>query len=449
MDNTLKKDEAISFKVSKPIAWIGLMAILYLARDVLGIGFPQSIFTAICLVAFLTTSIEESLCIFVFTMALTLPGNEIRLVYFIVFLMKQKSIIRRLKSFNAFILLILINEFIISYFYYSGSKFQFLYNFLIYALYLLIPILWSQYDFSKETIVTAIKCFVIGILLSGLITLYLAVRYRGWGVILSGNNSLGLIAEEYVAESGMVTSNNRNGLAAQSAIAISLILVLLANGKSKKLPSIAALAMLLMVVLLTRSRTGVLMVALIIVYWVLLISSKRGQLKSGFLIVGSVALLLLGLYHYFPSAWNGVFARFVNQTDITNGRTHWNTLYLQDWRSNAFNLLLGYGKNTYYNVLGIYGVPHNMIVDVLTCSGLIGLIYLVAWLILFLRNSLASVDKTKLAYSLLTPFIYFVSLMGGQYFTVALTHTIFSFLLLSSIAMGKDEAEQPSVSGGI
>lgn len=449
MDNTVKNQGALSFGVSKTIIWIALITILYLARDILAIGFPQSIFTLICLIAFLTTSIEEGLCIFVFSMALTLPGNEIRLAYFVIFLIKQKHIVRRLKSFNAFILLILINELIISYFYFSGSKFQFLYNFLIYALYLLIPILWSQYTFDREAIISSIKCFVVGIILASIITLYMAVRSRGWGVVLSGSYSLGKVASEYVTGSTMVTSNNRNGLAVQASIAISLILLLLAQKKARLLPSSVASALLLMVVLLTRSRTGVIMIAMIIIFWVLTISSKRGHFLSGLCIAGGFVLLIIGLYWLFPSAWNGVYARFINQTDITNGRNELSILYLGKWKDNILSVLFGYGKNTYFDVLGIDGVPHNMIVDVLTCSGLIGLLSLLAWLFLYLKNNLKDVEKEQVFYALLTPIMYFFSTMAGQYFSVALTHLVFSFLLLSSAAMGNDRTEQTLVSGGV
>lgn len=438
MDNTLKKDEAISFKISKPIVWIGLISILYIARDVLGIGFPQSIFSVICLISFLTTSIEEGLGIFVFSMALTLPGNEIRLIYFAVFLMKQKHIVTEFKSFNVVMLLILINEFIISYFYYSGSKFQFLYNFLIYSLYLLIPILWSQYTFNQAALVSAIKYFICGIFLASMITIYIAVSSRGWGVVLSGSNSLGRVASEYVTGSEMVTSNNRNGLAVQAAIAISLILVLLAQKKAKLIPSSVALVLFLLVVLLTRSRTGLILVAMITMFWTLIMFSRRGHFLRGLFFAGGFILLLVGLYKLFPDVWDGVFARFINQTDITNGRNELSILYLEKWKDNILSILFGYGKNTYFDVLGIDGVPHNMFVDVLTCGGLIGLLCLLVWLFLYWKSNLKYVTKELVSYALFTPILYFISTMAGQYFSVALTHLVFSFLLLSSAAMGKD-----------
>lgn len=435
MLNTLNTTSGNNINANRIFGWVSVITALYLVRDVLNIGFPQSFFTVILFACFVLTTTEEGFCVFVFSTVLTLPGNEIRLIYFIIFLIKNKQSFRKLPLYNVFAIFILIIELGNNILYSSDSVDQTIYKYIVFCLYIVIPIIWAQYDFSKEAIVTAIKLFIFGVILVGLITVYITIQYQGWNIMVNGSSSLGYGLEDYISSSSMVTSNNRNYLSVFASVASALLLVLMATHRAKLVTSVPSLIVLLSVVLLTRSRTGIVCVVLIIIYWIILISSKRGRMIRGILIIIGVGLIIIGIHHFFPDVWQGVYLRFVNQADITNGRTYWNSLYLEKWKSNLFTFLFGYGANSFYGVVNIYGVPHNMIVDVLTCHGLVGLISLLLWLSIFLKNCLKGVKRVDLAYALLAPFIMLMGLMAGQYFSVAMNHLQFSFIILSTIAM--------------
>ena len=115
--------------------WISIILILYAARDLGRIGIPDVLFTAVIGLAFITLPIEDGLAVFMFTSALTLPGNEIRLLYiFSLFLKKgNKTIFPGVEGIALLGMLSL--QLIDMYIYSKGGLGSITYSYITYSLY--------------------------------------------------------------------------------------------------------------------------------------------------------------------------------------------------------------------------------------------------------------------------------------------------------------------------
>ena len=68
--------------------WIIIFAAAYMVRDLMKVSVPDIVFTGICAAAFMLLDLESTLAMYLFTMVLTVPNFEIRLVYLCIMLGK-------------------------------------------------------------------------------------------------------------------------------------------------------------------------------------------------------------------------------------------------------------------------------------------------------------------------------------------------------------------------
>ena len=61
--------------------WVAVFSAFYVLRDIAGVGFPDILLTAVCGLAFLFLDVGSAMGMYFFTTALTVPHNEIRIVY--------------------------------------------------------------------------------------------------------------------------------------------------------------------------------------------------------------------------------------------------------------------------------------------------------------------------------------------------------------------------------
>ena len=414
----------------KAFLWVAIITILYVLRDILTLPVPSIIFTGVCLLAFVFTDLQESMSVLVFTSVLTLPGNEIRLIYILLYFIKKRMKLNKLTLADGGIIILMILELFNAFIFSAGSIGDIIYKYVTFVLFLIIPIIWIRTKSNSKELVDAIKYFVFGIVLVGLITIYMTVKLRGWAVLISGTNSLGMDLGDYITASSMTTSFNRNTLGILACVGVALSMILLDQRYIKRLFGISAIAVCMFVILTTRSRTAFLLVAIILAYWVLLVAFRKGQGIKGIIMVAAIVAGILLLKNYLPDAWNAVINRFINQTDITNGRTSLNTEYLQMWKSNIRSILFGYGATSYNDYLHISNSPHNMVVDILICWGITGVVLLGIWLFKLFMWSLKNVEKEKCTIAILPSFVMLVGLMMGQYLTVPTGHLYLCFLIL-------------------
>ena len=162
-----------------------------------------------------------------------------------------------------------------------------------------------------------------------------------------------------------------------------------------------------------------------------------------------MAGLLFITLRFFPGVVQGVVDRFVDQKDITSGRSDLFVLYLDAWMERVWGFLIGYGIGSYVNVLDIWEVPHNSITDILISWGIVGLFLIFVTLWQMLRRGLIGVSKKEYLPALLPVSILIISSMAGQYLTSGFSHTHICFLLLAAGAFVKQSARRSDCKGEI
>jgi len=266
----------------------------------------------------------------------------------------------------------------------------------------------------------------------------LTANSTGWDVLLSGKYNTRLGITENVTET-MQTTYNANQLAGMFAIAAAIILVTMDYKRMPKLLALPLVGYALFIVVMTRSRTGLLLMGLIVLvyYWVTVF--RRKKFWAGLWILLAMILLAVVVFNVFPGAAQAILNRFTNQDDITNGRANLFGLYLNAWSEDAWCFLFGYGIGSYSNVVDIWEAPHNMITDILICWGLLGLILILSILVAQYKKGIKRIDKKMRLLALLPAIIAVVASMAGQYLTTGYPHMRLCFLLLAAKAFTETE----------
>ena len=422
------------------VFWIALFSVFYLLRDLAGVALPDIVFTGICAVAFFVTDVGTSLGIFMFTSALTIPHVEIRFVYVIILVVKlafsgeYKMRAGMLLLTLGMLLLQLVDVLIYS----TGTLYADVYDYGVKMLVLILPLFWYGAEFSAKDFRRALLCYVAGVVLGGTVILLLTADTVTWNALLSGTQGVRLGATENETEM-MQTAYNANQLAGMFAIAVAILVVMTERKWVSKLLALPLMGYALFIIVLTRSRTGLVLFGLIVLiyYWVLVF--RRKKFWTGLWILLAVALLVMIVFNALPDATQAMLNRFTEEEDITNGRADLFVLYLNAWSEDPWCFFLGYGIGSYKNVVDIWQVPHNVIADILISWGLLGLILTVAVLVLQYKKGTALVEKKMLMLASMPAVIALIATVGGQYLTSGFPHMRLCFLLLAAKAFAEPE----------
>ena len=434
-------------KAFSQVFWVVLFSVLYLLRDLSNVSFSDSVFTAICGVAFLVTDIGTSLGIFMFASALIVPLVEIRTVYVCVLLVKlvlsgkTKMHSGMLLATMGMLLLQLVNMLLFA----TDSLFAQIYDFFVRMLFLCMPIFWPGAEFSAKDYQRALMCYVAGVMLGGTITLILTADKVTWQVLLSGEANARLGATENV-EGTMQTTYNANQLAGMFAIAAAIIVGAMDQKRMPKLLAFPLLGYSMFMVVMTRSRTGILMMILIVLVYYWVTAFRRKKFWSGTFMLAAIVLVVVFVLNMFPGAVDAFMDRFTDQEDITSGRSDLFVRYLEAWIADPWCIFFGYGIGTYGNVVDIWEVPHNAITDTLISWGLLGLILVLVTLFLHYKKGIRNVKKEMWALAMLPVIAAVFSCMAGQYLTTGFPHMRLCFLLLATKAFEQAETEQTKAS---
>lgn len=428
------------------VFFAAVLIAVYLARDIFTIPVPEIVITGWCALAFFILDVGDGLAIFALCLPLTVPQNEINIAYLVVMIVKLFIISNKPVRFGALsvtvIALILLIEMFNEFFYTTGTAFTALYNIVLIALPVIIPLIWytCSEDFSREKIRNATYLFLIGVLIYTGIILYQAVQVQGWSVILSGNNRLGQHLE-YETASDMRSRGNTNGISSLAATAFSLLLVVFDKKMLNRAVSLAGMIYFFFIVALTRSRGAELCLVAAVIIYALVVSRRRGNFVKALLILAAFAVAITALVMLFPSLWDGIIGRFVDQDDITNGRLDIAKEYIDALSSDFRGFLIGYGVKTYSGVVGATNSPHNILVDILVCWGIIGFVLVFWWLIMMLAGNLSRVDKKDRLIVTLPAAVGLLGRMNGQYTTMITEHLILCFVIMTALVCAKDETE--------
>lgn len=422
------------------VFWIALFSVFYLLRDLAGVALPDIVFTGICAVAFFMTDVGTSLGIFIFTSALTIPHIEIRFVYAIIMVTKL-MFSGKLKMQPGMLLLtlgMLLLQLVDVLLFSADSVYADIYDYGVKMLVLILPLFWYGAEFSAQDFRRALLCYVAGVILGGTVILLITADHVSWSVLIAGTRGVRLGATENLTDT-MQTAYNPNQLAGMFAIAVAIAVVFMEQKWMPKLLALPLMGYALFIIVLTRSRTGVVLVGLtvLIYYWVLVFRKKKFWTGLGVLL--AVVLLALAAFSIFPDATQALLHRFTDEEDITNGRADLFVLYLNAWSEDPWCFFFGYGIGTYSDVVDIWNVPHNVVTDILISWGLVGLFLTIAVLVMQYRKGIALVEKKLLVLASMPAAIALIATIGGQYLTSGFPHMRLCFLLLAAKALAIPE----------
>ena len=426
--------------------WIIIFAAAYMVRDLMKVSVPDIVFTGICAAAFMLLDLESTLAMYLFTMVLTVPNFEIRLVYLCIMLGKFVLQKRRLNLVMLIAALTLVALELVNVILFSKkSLYRMLWDFGDVAMYILLPLFWMGMQFSQKVCSRAMLGYVVGSLFGGVVLLLLSGNAVGWDVLLENENlrlgSLNLSGR--VDSEGMVTSYNPNQLAIMQTVSASLVFLLMHKKELPKLIGIIMLVPMAAIVLFTKSRTGTLMfVALMAVYFLYIVLSRK-RFFLGLAVAAGAVLLFTVLQIYFPVAMQGLLGRFSGQKDITNGRGDLFVQYMNAWTDDPWCFFFGYGKVSFYDVVDIWQSPHNILTDILISYGLVGLISICTQWWLLIWCSFRKIPKQMRFFAFLPAILALIVDIAGQYITTGYPHVRLCALLLLAALFAETPAEDP------
>lgn len=411
-------------------------SVLYLLRDLAGLSLPDIIVTSLYGAAFLFLDVGASLGLYIFSTTLVLPSNEIRIVYILVLCLKLFRS-RKLRLHSGILLLtigILALQLIDMALFSGRGVGSFVYDYVIRMLVFIPPLLWYSTSISARDYRRALMCYAVGALLGATLTLILTAQTQGLVNLLLGNNRflrLGLTQTDSVV--GMRTNYNANQLGIMMTLTMAILLIAMDLKKLPKLVAFSGIGYALFILMLTRSRTSLLLAVFTaaVYYWVVII--RRRQIRRGLVLFIVMLCVVALVVHLFPGIVTATLNRFIGQEDISNGRTELFQFYITEWSANPWCFLFGYGIGSYSDVLThATNSPHNILTDILICWGVTGVLLLAGVWFLCTRRHARLIPRQKQLLAYLPAIIAFVASLGGQYLTTGFPHLRLCFLILAA-----------------
>ena len=191
--------------------WVAVFSAFYVLRDIAGVGFPDILLTAVCGLAFLFLDVGSAMGMYFFTTALTVPHNEIRIVYLALTGLKLfrsggvKLHAGLLCATLGCMLLQLINTALFS----TQGLVELIYDYVTRMLVFLLPVMWYSKNAGPEHYRRAMLCYLWGVLLGGTITLILTIRINGFMTLLTGTKYIRM-GKTVITATQMLDSMMRN-----------------------------------------------------------------------------------------------------------------------------------------------------------------------------------------------------------------------------------------------
>lgn len=405
--------------------------ILFMARDIGGIQIPNICFSVFCSIVFCVLNIRQGFSFYLVTIITTVPFFEIRIAYILItvvkiVLLKPKF---RIGSISTIIILLLLCIQVLDQgLYDKRGLYENLYLFTEISTILVVLIIWSANIYHKEDYYNSIILFLIGCLASAVSILYQSVSSLGWIVVINGGNRLGM--DLMNQRSVMVTSMNTNALASLMVTSISLVLMLYSIKRIKWWMATIVFIFSTIITVMTQSRAGIVCFVLLGIYYYLFCSSNSWNIWRKAISLLVLIPILIIVLRCFPDLTQGIIDRFTESGDISNGRFSINSQCLEACSQSVMTILFGCGARIYISVMGLGTSAHNMFVDIIASWGIVGVILVLSWLGLWLKDSLNGVRKEQIPIAMLPAVIYFVGLQDGQFLTTETTLIIMFYLII-------------------
>ena len=396
------KNEKNSHKVlnCKTFYFVLLLTVFLILRDIFNIAIPKTFFIAFCILPALVYSTEDMLSCLFFQLPLFcgLPGNYIVLAYFVILLVKQRTITRS-KIFA--ISFCTLWEFVASIFYPRFDLVETV-SYIIFVSLFFILINDEHWEINKR------KCvyfYAIGIVVTSIIIVISTLQHApsNWlSLFASGSYRFG---NKIASESGRLSVKlNPNALSFYAITAIALTLALLENERSvaHRIFMWICTVFLLFTGLLTASRTFILVLFVLILLYGIRgkkISKKIQTILTTFIFV-FVAFVIID--KYFPGILQAFVGRFEGSDFSSgNGRLEISQKYMETFYHSIRIMLIGAGAMQNTEVMGMSYSLHNSILQILVSYGIIGTtIFLLMWFMPIIKRF-----KRKIPFSFWIPMI--------------------------------------------
>ncbi|MBQ3040451.1 MAG: O-antigen ligase family protein [Clostridia bacterium] len=247
----------------------------------------------------------------------------------------------------------------------------------------------------------------------------------------------------------------RNYSIAMFSCVIAIILLLSIYTKKSNIKSLLQILLLVGGIISTLSRTATISLLAILIIPICLLGVK-GKRTSTIKVLLIVFLVLVLIFTIFSTAIENLIDRFNEEETMVdgNGRTTLWKFYLQEWASTPIRILLGNGLNSTYVQSGMVNSEHNTYIQMLSTTGLLGTITLLATFAVLFKQ-ICMMGKGKMRFHYFVPFIcsticYFgISALYSDafHFTLLISFLIVRYLKEaneSSKAISEINTKQPS-----
>ncbi|MGI6341503.1 MAG: O-antigen ligase family protein [Bacteroidales bacterium] len=314
-----------------------------------------------------------------------------------------------------FLLITLVSLFNINYYSYSFFNTTLLLNIIMFWL------LLNHYRRDNRIFDKGFMWFVIGAALVG--TFYL----------------LGIGVE--VGYDGRITvfGDNANEIGVKMAVASLFLINYTLNNKYKKIYKPYYLILLIPIVSLliaTASRVAFISFFLGIVLFVALKKTKKIYAKLLIMFVG-VVLIILG-FNYLQQTDATILLRLdksVNEGNLGGRDEIWSTFMPVIIDNPIFGVGITGTTKASTSLFGAYKSPHNVFIEVLLYSGIVGLIIFLIFLFYFYKNAYLYYKYNNILYPLLLSIPVMGLLLSGQLLGVKLAWLIFAITLSRNLSI--------------
>lgn len=400
-----KNNKNFSHMLSVTSAYIIILSVLIICRDIINISVNKYILVLVCGVFYFFSLKTELIYMLIFTMPLLcgLPGNYIMPIACVFYLIKSRRINIKQLFFCCFIILM---ELIASLFYKKIN----IPNIVGYITNLMM-FFCLIYDETKIDLKKCLYYYALGIFITSVVIVIATVLSTPTWMhdIATGYFRFGEVQHD--SADNLNVTLNANALAFYSITGISCIVVLLKIKAYNRWFLLTELFFLVLTGLMTLSRTWLLVAFILLIIFVFSSNtSLKGIIKK---IVGLVVLsiFIFLIMNNIPEVLEGMLNRF-NRSDFLSGNGRFNITaeYMQAFFENLRIMLLGSGVTQYQSVMKMSESLHNSFIQILVCYGFIGAtVFMLGWL----GEVFRIIRKVKILYCI--PFIcIFIYSLSGQ-----------------------------------
>lgn len=426
-----------------PVALVIIFLLLLTAKDFIGISIPGIVFTALWMMILLfadedtsTAFTLSSVICFASTLSITIPC-----VFYIFLNLFRKKSLKLDAIFLTSIYVALIEFFRLV----AGGEEDFrLYVNSMAVLFLVYTVI-SKLKERSASADLCIKYYIACFAFLSLDIIWATVRSLGnLRAIISGSFRIGQVDLLDESMTG-IFSINANGIALMSVLAVSSVMLLMSKKYFTKKMAIPLLIYFSAVGLLTVSKTFILVYAGFWCLYVCWYSSKSNtNIFKPFALVGAFILIIVFMWN--TDIVQNVIVRF-DTNDLTTGRVDVAVDYFDYMEQNRIASIIGIGLQNVTSKTALVHVPHNAILEIYVCFGIVGII---AYSLFFMSLVRSGIQKCKTSTNYdgrilinLIPFIsFFVFIQSLQFLRI---NYIYASIAIAFAAMILTEYNGPLV----